>query len=1191
MIKKRIVIFLTIVSLLMPLLIFHSTAAGLLTFSIESGAEVSRGESITIPIRVANNPGFTAVGLVVSYDPAVLQLQDVIAPVAEMPLNDQFLMSTVQGTQWISLVNDDTENWYVNGTVIELNFFVRNDAPLSTSAINLGFTNIPNGIPSNATGDLLTASTTVSGSITVGSGTTQPADGPVFTINSGIEGIRNQAVTVPIIVSNNPGFAAAGIILTYDPAILLLTNVVAPIADMPLNAQFAPSAVPGTQWIPLLNDVPVNWYNNETVIYLTFQVYSNAMLGASAVNIGFTTTPNGIPADADGNLLTASTTVSGSVLVREGQQHLPSEYSITIINNPPGVIIGQTGAGMHVSGNTVNLFSGNREGYTFTGWSSMININNASNANASFVMPSNNVTVTAQWTPITQNNLTFSIDTGITAMRNRNVTIPIRVSNNPGFAVAGLMLTYDSAVLSLLNVSAPVTEMPLNPQFTLSTEPGTQWIPLLNEIPVNWHGNGPVVNLTFNVNAGAALGTSAININFTSVPNGTPSNAAGNLITASTAVSGSVIVEDELPILPDEFLVTINNNPSGIVSGQSGAGLHAPGTVVNLNAGNRAGYVFSGWSSAVTINNPSNVNASFIMPSGNVVVTANWTAVVQPQRLTFTVDSGIPATRNQIVTVPIRVSNNPGFVTTGLEITYNPAALQLTNVNAPVPAMPLNAQFSMSTTPGIQWIPLLNTSLTNWHGNEVVVNLTFMVRATAPLGSSSITLSFTSAPDGMPGNAAGQILSSATTVSGSVIISGEAIQPTQHSVTMINNPTGMVSGQMGAGVHTVGAWVNISAGNRPGYTFTGWSSNAPINNNFNANAGFIMPAHNVTITVNWTPIPVTTDFTFAVGTGLSAVRGSTITVPINVSNNPGFVAVGMVVTYNPAVLQLTNVTAPITAMPLNAQFSLSATAGTQWIPLINTGLVNWHGNGTVANLTFTVRANAPLGNSTVGLSFTASPNGTPSNAAGQIIHTAKTASAGISITATATTQPAPTTTPQATQDPNVGQDVAPQNEPQDNVRPSVLPDINLPTPMPTPRPTPIPTPAPTIILTEPIAQPAPIVLTTLLNGRTINFANQPPIIMPCGTTLIPVRETFERLGFSVTWDSTTRTATLTRERTIITITDGSRLFTVHGITRQHDNLPAQMINGHLMVPFVQLMNNVGVRAWRDEYNVLHLFQA
>ena len=140
------------------------------------------------------------------------------------------------------------------------------------------------------------------------------------------------------------------------------------------------------------------------------------------------------------------------------------------------------------------------------------------------------------------------------------------------------------------------------------------------------------------------------------------------------------------------------------------------------------------------------------------------------------------------------------------------------------------------------------------------------------------------------------------------------------------------------------------------------------------------------------------ELTFALTSNTTAEPGGTVTVPINVTNNPGFIAAGLVITFDPNVLQLTNVTAPVAEMPLNAQFTLTSTQGTQWIPFVNPNLRDWYGNGTVANIIFNVNANATPGASAITLAFISSPDGTPVTSNGDTLRNATVVSGSINIT-------------------------------------------------------------------------------------------------------------------------------------------------------------------------------------------------
>ena len=70
------------------------------------------------------------------------------------------------------------------------------------------------------------------------------------------------------------------------------------------------------------------------------------------------------------------------------------------------------------------------------------------------------------------------------------------------------------------------------------------------------------------------------------------------------------------------YAVTVN----GSYADASGAGSYAAGSVVTVSAGNRSGYTFNGWTtdSGVAFDDANAAETTFIMPDGNVTVTANW---------------------------------------------------------------------------------------------------------------------------------------------------------------------------------------------------------------------------------------------------------------------------------------------------------------------------------------------------------------------------------------------------------------------------------------------------------------------------------------------------------------------------------------------------------------------------------------
>ena len=115
----------------------------------------------------------------------------------------------------------------------------------------------------------------------------------------------------------------------------------------------------------------------------------------------------------------------------------------------------------------------------------------------------------------------------------------------------------------------------------------------------------------------------------------------------------------------------------------------------------------------------------------------------------------------------------------------------------------------------------------------------------------------------------------------------------------------------------------------------------------------------------------------------------------------------------------------------------------------------------------------------------------------------------------------------------------------------------------------------TFTIAAPIAVYANDEIRVTVDGMPVTFAQQAPVIVE-NRTLVPVRGVFEQLGFVVTWNPNTRTATLTRSDYTIVITIGSNVFTTNG-TRHTLDVPAQIINDATMLPLRAVLESIGYR--------------
>ena len=83
-----------------------------------------------------------------------------------------------------------------------------------------------------------------------------------------------------------------------------------------------------------------------------------------------------------------------------------------------------------------------------------------------------------------------------------------------------------------------------------------------------------------------------------------------------------------------------------------------------------------------------------------------------------------------------------------------------------------------------------------------------------------------------------------------------------------------------------------------------------------------------------------------------------------------------------------------------------------------------------------------------------------------------------------------------------------------------------------------------------------------VNGSILQDAEA---ILKDGSTLLPVRSVGNALGGEVIWDNATKTASIDKEGTIVTITIGQQAIDVNGV-KQQISTPAQIVSGRTYVP-------------------------
>ncbi len=110
---------------------------------------------------------------------------------------------------------------------------------------------------------------------------------------------------------------------------------------------------------------------------------------------------------------------------------------------------------------------------------------------------------------------------------------------------------------------------------------------------------------------------------------------------------------------------------------------------------------------------------------------------------------------------------------------------------------------------------------------------------------------------------------------------------------------------------------------------------------------------------------------------------------------------------------------------------------------------------------------------------------------------------------------------------------------------------------------------------------AALMMSTSVLAADVNVVvNNKPIeskgIIIDGRTMMPVRGVFEELGFDVSWDNDTKTATLTKSIVTVKMTNGDKGFTVNGKEIVPD-VPQQIVDGSFMLPLRAVAEAIGAR--------------
>jgi uncharacterized repeat protein (TIGR02543 family) len=560
----------------------------------------------------------------------------------------------------------------------------------------------------------------------------------------------------------------------------------------------------------------------------------------------------------------------GTTTVTLIAQWTPIQYVVTYAAN------GGTGSVpvdvTHAATSSVTVLAAgalSRAGYTFAGWSDGTTTYQANNT---FAMPSANITLTAQWGPVTF-VITYDANGG---SGSASLTSDSFVNGSPaiglptvgsmakaGYTFAGWSETNTVSATLIVGAYAPIKTITLYAQWS----PGT--------FTINYNDNGGTGTST-----GAATyttGTTGIALSAVTgvtksgyVLSGWAATASGTALSSPYSPTTNVTLYAVWSPAPVAVNYVANIVPvSGAVAipanttkpyGTTFAILAPDSATVTSASGD---YAFAGWSDNASI---YSANATYLVGVNTITLTAQW---VRIYTLHYVLNGGtavsagdfpdIQYLNNQIVAISAAAPTRTGYHFDGW---VDQSASSVTQGQA---------SYTIGDTHYIltaQWTPISYAITYDCAGGSAVTPATGTIGqifglATAPTktgynfnGWRDASLTFgASAAYAMPAAAV------AFTAQWSPISFSVAYDLNGGTSSAITGTSAAYNSQFN---------VTTTVPTRSGYTFNGWL----YTTNYPANALFTMPANNVTFTAQWTTASFTA--TYVLNGGTSIVPSPTV---------------------------------------------------------------------------------------------------------------------------------------------------------------------------------------------------------------------------------------------------------------------------------------------------------------------------
>ena len=324
------------------------------------------------------------------------------------------------------------------------------------------------------------------------------------------------------------------------------------------------------------------------------------------------------------------------------------DYDVTV-NGTNGTQSASAPDGDFNVGETVTLSATPAAGYSFANWevnNGGVTLSSTTSASATFTMPANNVTVTANYTAIDYSvtvNGTNGTQSASAPGGNFNVgeTITLSATPSAGYSFINWTVDIGGAILSdsadpNATFAMPTNDVTITANYALAYDVtvnglnGTQSA----SAPGDSFNAGETVTLLANPDTSYTFTSWTVDIGVVTLSDSTDPNATFTMPSSDVTITATYTAID--------YDVTVNGT-YGTPTATADGGNFNYGETVTLSPNPNTGYGFTTWAvidGGVTLSDSTDPNATFIMPANNVTVTAIYEAL--PAR-TLTVNRTSPS--------------------------------------------------------------------------------------------------------------------------------------------------------------------------------------------------------------------------------------------------------------------------------------------------------------------------------------------------------------------------------------------------------------------------------------------------------------------------------------------------------------------------------------------------------------------